>query len=173
MSGRVSIKGQGADIFFGEAGGEGADNSRKDMMPVPDQDRDPEHVLSPPQESKPASKAAGQVASQQDSLPASKQDSQQDSQQARPAQEGAGRLSASTRRKLRDLLEREHRTHNTYRYHDDELAAVRDIVYELEVRRGMKVTRNDVMRAALLWTIEDYNNRGEDSCLMQLLREGD
>jgi hypothetical protein len=169
MSGRVSIKGQGADIFFGEAGVEGADNPRQDMTPVPDQDRDPEQVLSPPLESKPAGKAAGQAASQQDSLPASKQDSQQ----AGLAREGAGHLSASTRRKLRDLLERQHRTHNTYRYHDDELAAVRDIVYELEVRRGMKVTRNDVMRAALLWTIEDYQNRGEDSCLMQLLKEGD
>ena len=82
-------------------------------------------------------------------------------------------LSASTKRRLRDLLEREHRTHNTYRYHSDELAAVRDIVYELEVRCGAKVTKNDVMRAAVLWAIEDCNERGERSLLVQLLGEGD
>ena len=50
---------------------------------------------------------------------------------------------------------------------------MRDIVYELEVQRGLKVSRNDVMRATLLWAIEDYNTRGEESCLLQLLKEGD
>src|SRR3970282_794883 len=90
----------------------------------------------------------GKQASQQTSLPASKQ--------AAITQESVRTLSPSTRRKLRDLLEREHRTHNTYRYHDDELAAVRDIVYELEVRWARKVTRNDVMRSAVLSAIEDH-----------------
>jgi len=160
VSGRVSIKGQGAEIFFGEAA--------KHRETSEDENADHQDAPIPPPESKPASKTTDQPASQQTSLPASKQDSKQ----ATIPVEAVGALSPSTKRKLRDLLEREHRTHNTYRYHDDELAAVRDIVYELEVRRGVKVSRNDVMRAALLWAIDDYNTRGEESYLLQLLRGG-
>ncbi len=168
MSGRASIKGQGAEIFFGEAAEHPKGPDRAIEAPE-DGDADRKSAPSPSPESKPASKTTDQPAGQQTSLPASKHDSKQ----AIIPQETARTLSASTRHKLRDLLEREHRTHNTYRYHDEELAAVRDIVYELEVRRRLKVTRNDVMRAALLWAIEDYKDRGEDSYLMQLLREGD
>ena len=157
MSGRVSIKGQGAEIFFGEAA--------KHLETSEDENADHQDAPIPPPESKPASKTTDQPASQQTSLPASKQ--------AALPREAVPTLSPSTRRKLRDLLEREHRTHNTYRYHDDELAAVRDIVYELEVRWGAKTTRNDVMRAAILWAIEDYNTRSQESCLLQLLKEGD
>jgi hypothetical protein len=76
-------------------------------------------------------------------------------------------------RRLRDLLDREHRTHNSYRYHDEELESVRDIVYALEVRWSRKVNRNDVMRAALLWAIDDYETRGEESILVRLLKEAD
>ena len=167
MSGRASIKGQGAEIFFGEAAKHPGDPDRA-IEASEDDEANFQDTPKPLPESKPASKTTDQSASQQASLPASKQDSKQ----AALPQEGVPTLSPSTRRKLRDLLEREHRTHNTYRYHDDELAAVRDIVYELEVRRGVKVSRNDVMRAALLWAIDDYNTRGEESYLLQLLRGG-
>ncbi len=166
MSGRVSIKGQGADIFFGQEPAEPREPERPAETPE-DAGADVASLSLP--EGKPASKTSGQTSSQHDG----QQASQQARLQASAAPELAGSLSASTKHRLRDLLEREHRTHNTYRYHDDELAAVRDIVYELEVRRGLKVTRNDVMRAALLWTIEDYTTRGEESYLLQLLKEGD
>ena len=161
MSGRVSIKGQGAEIFFGEAA--------KHLETSEDENADHQDAPIPPPESKPASKTTDQPASQQTSLPASKQDSKQ----APSSRTGEAPLSVSTRRRLRELLEREHRTHNTYRYHEEELAAVRDIVYELEVRWGRKVTRNDVMRAAVLWAIEDYNEHGEHGLLVQLLRGRD
>lgn len=172
MSARVSIKGQGADIFFGSAG-DGVERLRQEPQSMQGEVRGRERIAPSLEESKPVRKTTDQSASQQTSLPASKQDSKQDGKESGYPQEVARALSASTRRKLRDLLEREHRTHNTYRYHDDELGAVRDIVYELEVRRGVKVSRNDVMRAALLWAIEDYNTRGAESLLLQLLKEGD
>jgi hypothetical protein len=168
MSGRVSIKGQGAEIFFGDVRA-GAEHPRQEPQSVQHEVKGPERIPSALEESKPVSKTTDQSASQQSSLPASKQDSKP----ANTPHEMSRTLSPSTRRKLRDLLEREHRTHNTYRYHDDELAAVRDIVYELEVRRGVKVSRNDIMRAALLWAIEDYNTRGAESLLLRLLKEGD
>jgi hypothetical protein len=88
------------------------------------------------------------------------------------AREAAGTLSASTKRRLRSLLDREHLAHNSYRYNEEELAAVRDIIYELEVRWGAKVTRNEVMRASLIWVIEDFKERRQDSFLAQLFREG-
>jgi hypothetical protein len=47
------------------------------------------------------------------------------------------------------------------------------MVYELEVRWGRKVTRNDVMRAALNWIIEDFQERQEESFLAQLFEEED
>ena len=168
MSGRVSIKGQGADIFFGAGSPESSKHPDHAAEPSDVENMSLRDAAASSAESKPASETAGQSDSKQDSLPASKHASTQV-----PEPGSLVRLDRSAKRRLRELLEREHRTHNTYRYHDEELAAVRDIVYELEVRRGVKVSRNDVMRAALLWAIEDYTTRGEESYLLQLLKEGD
>jgi len=164
MSGRVSIKGQGAEIFFGETAG-GSSKPQGPSAPLPESE-DTRDAVSAPPESKPASKPAGQLAGQQDSLQASKPAST-----SSPKPTGLIPLDGPGRQRLLELLEREHRTHNTYRYHSDELAAVRDIVYELEVRWRVKVTRNDVMRAAILWAIQDYKERGQDSFLVQLFRK--
>ena len=41
----------------------------------------------------------------------------------------------------------------------------------MEVRWGRKVTRNDVMRAALNWIIEDFKERQQESFLAQLSEE--
>jgi hypothetical protein len=163
MSGRVSIKGQGADIFFGK------DTDERSVPPsgaIETSEEEDDTELSNAPSSSPESKPAIKTTGQQAGLPASQQDSEQ-----APGLEDEVPLGASKKSKLRELLQREHRTHNTYRYHADELAAVRDIVYKLEVRWGRKVTRNDVMRAALLWAIEDYKERGEQSLLVELFKE--
>jgi hypothetical protein len=168
MSGRVSIKGHGADIFFGDA-----PDKRVDMQAL--ETAGAEAPLVSSRRSKSASKTAGQPESQLQSQPASQLESQPARQLASmpapPIQEVVGSLGSSTKRRLRELLEREHRTHNTHRYHQDELDAVRDIVYELDVQYGAKVSRNDVVRAALLWAIEDYRERGEHSLLVELFKE--
>jgi hypothetical protein len=164
MSGRVSIKGQGADIFFGDYTGKHSDPNRSSELAG----SPPANLETP--KSKPARMPAGQASSQLESQHASQPASQGASMQA---PELVGQESPAVKRRLRNLLEREHRTHNTYRYHEDELNAVRDIVYELEVRHGAKVSRNDVMRAALLWAIDDYVERGEHSLLVQLLKGED
>ena len=168
MSSRVSIKGRGAEIFFGEAAAERGKVLDRATEPSDVENTSLRDAAASSAESKPASKPAGHPDSKQDSLPASKHASTQV-----PKPGVFVRLDRAAKGRLRELLERDHRTHNTYRYHDEELAAVRDIVYELEVRWARKVTRNDVMRAAVLWSIEDYNERGEHSFLVQLLREGD
>ena len=168
MSGRVSIKGQGADIFFGAAGPESSKHPDHATEPSDVENTSLRDAAASSAESKPASKPAGQPDSKQDSLPASKHASTQV-----PKPGVFVRLDRAAKRRLRELLERDHRTHNTYRYRDEELAAVRDIVYELEVRWARKVTRNDVMRSAVLWAIEDYKEHGEGSFLVQLFKEGD
>ncbi|MDI6858830.1 MAG: hypothetical protein QME71_11020 [Dehalococcoidia bacterium] len=82
-------------------------------------------------------------------------------------------LDEAALRELRSLLKREHRIHNTFRYSQEELEAVRDIVYEMEVRWGKKLTRNDVMRAALDLIIEDFRARQQESFLARLFEEED
>ena len=164
MTKRVSIKGQGAEIFFDKP--DPTNNERPGISSI-DENRAARGRPLPAPESKPARETADNHASKQDSLPASQQASSSRQKAALSS------LDDATRRRLLHLIEREHRTHNTYRYHPEELAAVRDIVYELEVRWGVKVARNDVMRAAIIWATEDYKERGEESFLVRLFREGD
>jgi hypothetical protein len=171
MTNRFSIKGRGADIFFGnqpqESPGEAIEaESGSDVVPQPGSD--PAHptedisglergVLSD-------SKTARQTAIFPDKKPASF-----------PAGVPGWSVSldSTALRELRSLLKREHRIHNTFRYSQEELEAVRDIVYEMEVRWGRKLTRNDVMRAALDLIIEDFRARQQDSFLARLLGEED
>lgn len=158
MTKRVSISGQGADIFFGEAG------SATDAQKPSAQETRRETTRTSPSishESKTDSKPARQMASQSDSKTARQLSILRDP------------LDEATKRQLLDLLAREHRTHNTFRYGQEELDAVRDIVYEMEVRRGVKISRNDVMRLALNYLIEDYRAQGDDSIIVRLFRKGD
>jgi len=171
MTGRFSIKGRGADIFFGdqpqESPGEAIDSeSGSDIEPQPDSSRKrpPEEVSELERGVLPDSKTARQTAI----LP--------DKQQASFPGGVPGwsvSLDSTALRELRSLLKREHRIHNTFRYSQEELEAVRDIVYETEVRWGRKLTRNDVMRAALDLIIEDFRARQQDSFLARLLGEED
>ncbi len=171
MSRRFSIRGQGADIFFGDqpqalSSQAPAPKSGSDIGPQPAsrQEQPSGQVSEREQEVFPDSKTARQTAiledKQQASFPAG-------------AQGWSTSLDQTALRELRSLLKREHRIHNTFRYSQEELEAVRDIVYEMEVRWRRKLTRNDVMRAALDLIIEDFKARQQDSFLARLLGEED
>lgn len=80
-------------------------------------------------------------------------------------------MDPSLRRRLRDLLTREHPVHNSYRFTPDELDALRDVVYELEVKRGIKITKNDLVRLGLNWVMEDYRSNGKQSVVAQVCGE--
>jgi hypothetical protein len=73
--------------------------------------------------------------------------------------------------KKRELLGQDHPLHYSYRFTRDEIDALRDIVYELEAKRGLRLTRNDVIRLGLNWVIDDYRVHGKDSVLMQVMKE--
>lgn len=58
---------------------------------------------------------------------------------------------------------------NTFRYSLEELDFVRDIVYEAEVKHQIKLDKNDVVRIALEWLMNDYQEKGEASLLVSIL----
>ena len=77
------------------------------------------------------------------------------------------------RRRLRAVLRDERRIHTTVRFSADEMAALRDLVYQLEAKMGIKITRNELMRIALHFFLEDYELRKKESLLLQVLEEID
>lgn len=153
MSDRISISGRGKELFFGE----GTDDVQTGAVDDPfSSDR----------------KDARQI----DSLLSAKTESQivrkTDSKTAR--QTGGSPLagpSLDMLRRLRDVVAEQHPVHNTFRYSQQALDAVRDIVYELEVARGVKTSRNDVMRLALAWIVDDYRENGAASVLVKVLKQ--
>ena len=74
-------------------------------------------------------------------------------------------------RRLRETLGEDHPVNNTFRYSQESLDAVRDVVYELEVKRNIKTSRNDIMRLGLAWIVDDYRVNGADSLLVAVLKE--
>lgn len=154
MNERFSIKGKGAELFFGD--------EERHEPPRPESEAPEVPAIHAAAE--PASPPAAQPPGQQATLPPSAQDTM--SASAQP-----GELDASTRHRLRELLAQEHPLHYSYRFTRDEIDALRDVVYELEAKRGLPVTRNDVVRLGLDWLIDDYRARGKESLLMQVLKE--
>lgn len=148
MSGRISIRGKGNTLFFES---DDAAASRPDR-PMP----------------KTARQTDSGPARQTASKPPSKTDSQTERQTARQT---ASEASGDSVAPLREALLEPHPIHNTFRYSQSDLDALRDIVYELEVKRNLKTTRNEVMRLGLAYIMDDYGANGADSLLVRVLLE--
>ena len=58
---------------------------------------------------------------------------------------------------------------NTFRYTQEELDFIRDIVYEAETKHRVKLDKNDIARLGLGWLMEDWKERKEDSLLARIL----
>ncbi|MBF6599633.1 MAG: hypothetical protein IVW36_03880 [Dehalococcoidia bacterium] len=147
MSSRISIKGKGAELFFGGAEVLESPSSRDETSA-----RKTDSVL------------AGKTDSKKASMPESKT--------ARHTEVAPGEpRSSAVLRTLREALLEEHPVNNSFRYSQESLDAVRDIAYELEVMRNLKTSRNDIMRLGLAWIIDDYRAKGADSVLVAVLKE--
>jgi hypothetical protein len=159
---RASIKGQGADIFFSDG-------------------EEQRQTLSPLAQSTPPETADVATSVRPGVLPPGRQEAQTPisvSRLAPAVPEPQERrflarlvLPATLKRRLRAVLRDERRIHTTVRFSPEEMAALRDLLYELEARKGIKVTRNEVMRIALHFFLEDYGIREEESLLLQVLKE--
>ena len=161
---RASIRGQGDDIFFGLS--EATSTSKNDENSTP---RFP--TSARPLTPTPASPDA--VTSRlPDPRTSGRVDVPTSSSDEAPFLTGL-RMPSQLRRKLRAVLREERRIHTTVRFSADEMAALRDLVYQLEAKVGIKITRNEVMRIALHFFLEDYELRKKESLLLQVLEEID
>jgi len=172
VSQRISISGKGKELFFG------ADDQRTQVNPEssgPNVAATGHAVEEEPRRSGIPAEPANSPPQAPARQPASEQASSPSSQRARsqpqePRQSPAAGFDGQ-RRRLRELVFREHPKHGGYRFAQDELDALRDIEYELEVRRGIKVTKNDIVRLSLNHLIEDYRQRPDDSLLVEVFKE--
>lgn len=156
MSSRISIKGKGAELFFGGGDVLESQSSSRDETSA----RKTDSVL------------AGKTDSKKASMPESKTARLQESKTARHTEVAPGEpQSSAVLRTLREALLEEHPVNNSFRYSQESLDAVRDIAYELEVMRHLKTSRNDIMRLGLAWIIDDYRAKGADSVLVAVLKE--
>lgn len=161
---RASIKGLGDDIFFG---------ATEEMAPAAT-DQDP--AVQVPTSARPVAS----VSPSPDAPPSGRPDSGMSGHRDVPTSVSEVdqffaplEIPPSLRRRLRALLRDEHRIHTTVRFSPEEMAALRDLVYQLEAKMGIKITRNEVMRIALHFFLEDYELRKKESLLLQVLEEID
>jgi len=161
---RVSVKAQGASIFFG--GEEGIDHRPEPAAPEPD------NALARSDTGAEASRRPGTAAptsEQAGTLTHAPQSEHPDE----PAFFRSLVLPRSLRRKLHALSREQHPYHTSVRLTEEEIATLRDVCYELDARMGIAVTRNDVGRLALRILLEDYAVRQKESVLVQVLQEED
>lgn len=165
MSGRATIKGKGAEIFFGE------DAEKSDLSPDESLEPSSDKPAVVPTSLSPDVPASGRLdVKTSASTPGRAPLPGQDEDETRHFFQRLI-LPQPLKRKLRGILRSERRIHTTIRFSADEMAAWRDLMYELEAKRGIKVTRNEVVRIALHLLLEDYALRKDESLLLQVLRE--
>jgi hypothetical protein len=58
---------------------------------------------------------------------------------------------------------------NTFRYTQDELAFIRDIAYQADVKYNTKLNKNDIARIGLEWLMDDWKVNKDSSLLARIL----
>jgi hypothetical protein len=178
MTKRVSIKGRGADLFFGEY-------EPENVVPMP--------IASPPEEAidpvpeEPGTDASGQAepSTAAPSIPSAtdqKSDTQarmharkQESKKARMhASNGVAAEDAELPPNLPievwDLVAEQATITNAFRYTDHDLTTLADVLYDITKRHRVKISKQDVARLGLNVVLLDYQQRGDASLLGELAR---
>ena len=163
MSDRASIKGKGEDIFFGDdpdRRGPAEDNHADALARANRDTVAPRRQDTGERERERASQRAGD--------PRRKNTTE-------PARNGALEffeglvLPGGLKRRLWKVLHEDHRFHTSVRLSRDDTDALRDLMYELDAKIGVRVPRSEVFRVALRLLIEDYAVRKKESLLVQIL----
>jgi hypothetical protein len=176
MPKRVSIKGKGADLFFGDY--DPAGSSTPPTAPTSANGQSPEPLPEKP----PAAAAATTVAPADAGAkaPAKTSRANPESQRAiRPASqlsdahasELASMLAAvetETIDAIRKVVKTQGREVSFIRLTPEEKAQVADIVYTYK-RQGQKTTENQINRIAINYLLHDYHEHGEQSVLARVL----
>ena len=162
---RASVKGLGEDIFFSQTTEPAPQPASEATLPVQDQ------TSAHPQTSE--SLRPDVPVSVPPDVPTSGRLDVQTSVLEEASFFAPLKIPPSLRRRLRALLRDGRRIHTTVRFSPEDMAALRDLVYQLEAKMGIKITRNEVMRIALRFFLEDYELRKKESLLRQVLEEID
>jgi len=176
MPKRVSVKGKGADLFFGDYDPVGG--AAQPTESVPANGHSPEQLpeASPtatapasvapvdPVEETPTKESRAKSVSPRASRPASA-----------PADEHASELASmlasvesETIEAIRKVVKTQGREVSFIRLTPEEKAQVSDIVYTYK-RQGQKTTENQINRIAINYLLHDYHEHGEQSVLARVL----
>lgn len=154
---RVSIKGRGSDLFFGDgAGALATPNTSQSESIASSGDQSTQT-----QASGPSSKQASNIASKQASH-------QTRRSTPSPVQGDISILAADA--SLASILEGmsgRAAIANTFRFTEEELARLEDVIYALTKSQRSKFSRQDVIRLGLNLALWDYEARGDASLLAQ------
>jgi hypothetical protein len=71
-------------------------------------------------------------------------------------------------RLYRRLDNRQHLASSTFRFQSEELGELERVFVELNALRPRKSSKNDLVRLAVNWLLEDYKQNGEHSMLAQV-----
>ena len=162
---RASIKGHGEDIFFG-----GANKPVTSRSPAGEEMPQPSQATSVSPDAQ-TSRRPNVVTARRSDVPTAERPDVQRSVDGDNEFFHSLEMPTGLKRQLRAVLREERRIHTTVRFSPDEMSALRDLVYQLEAKMGIKITRNEVMRIALHFFLEDYELRKKESLLLQVLEE--
>ena len=163
MSDRVSIKGKGEDIFFGDnpdRQGPAEDNQADALARANPDTVAPRRQDTAEPESERASHRVGEPRRTNTAAPAG--------DETLEFFEGLV-LPGGLKRRLGKVLDEDHRFHTSVRLSREDTDALRDLMYELDAKIGVRVPRSEVFRVALRLLIEDYAIRKKESLLVQIL----
>ncbi len=180
MARRVSIKGKGADIFFGDYT---AGRDQPSTAPTPPETRRdlPSGAVPPASDAKEATKPATFQASKQEGG-ASTQEKKEGGKQAEKQARRPGLAPGSGEEqpgyvldaRFVDALDEELREQatitNSFRYTDQELELLGDVLYELGKRHGGTFSKQDIARLGLVLLLRDFRRQGAESLLAQLAK---
>jgi len=182
---RVSMRGRGADIFFGDYDAPSAPPLSADdpalgppaaidtPLPVPVSPvagSDEGHQTATPPDEVPTDQASEQ-ATEQASRRLSKQASNKASKADAPAASPAGAaLDPDVLGFLWENLVEQATLANTFRYTEQELDWLADALYAITKRHRAKLTKQDIARLGLNAVLWDYRVRGDASLLGEFVR---
>ena len=150
---RVSLKGKGADLFFGgESPTDMAEQPEKNTQPVAHTTLQEDHAIA----DVPA------VTTQMSVV-------QPPTQQSRHRDTTVSRYQDTTIEAIRRVVRAPGKEAATYRLSQDEKSAVADIVYTYK-RQGVRTSEIEISRIALNFILGDYDENGDESVLARALK---
>ncbi len=164
MARRVSMKGKGADLFFGDDAPK-PQESPLEQPPPADSTPSNDAPQAPVPASMPAVRHARKQESKKAVLPDSKPARMQRDEAA--AQSSAPSVTDDALHAIWNDVASQASITNSFRYTTYELTRLGDILYEVSKRHGVKLTKQDVARLGLNLVLWDFETHGVECLLSQ------